>query len=82
MRLSIGDCACVQFSLMQMPLSLMALGIFIKVSECTPVPGAAPPPSAAATMAATVAVTSPRPFCSAPIILAAILMVIEVKTYS
>ncbi|BDA47282.1 hypothetical protein COCOBI_10-1280 [Coccomyxa sp. Obi] len=69
------------FSLMQMPLSLMALGIFIKVSECTAVPALAPPPSTAAAMAAAVAVTGPRPFCSAPIILAAILMVIEIVIF-
>jgi hypothetical protein len=63
---------------MQMPLSLMALGVFIKVSECSSVHPLAPPPAAAA-MATTVAVAAPRPFCSAPIILAAILMLIEVS---
>ncbi|KAK9905945.1 hypothetical protein WJX75_009288 [Coccomyxa subellipsoidea] len=68
------------FSLMQMPLSLMALGVFIKVSECSSVHPLAPPPAAAA-MATTVAVAAPRPFCSAPIILAAILMLIEIVIF-
>ncbi|EIE23418.1 hypothetical protein COCSUDRAFT_62953 [Coccomyxa subellipsoidea C-169] len=73
------------FSLMQMPLSLMALGVFIKVSECTAVHPAAPPLSAAAAdaalAAAVAAAGTPRPFCSAPIILAAILMVIEIVIF-
>ena len=58
-------CMAVQFSVTQLPLSVMALGLYIRVSHCTPWTR---PPQAAPS----------QPFCSAPIVLAATIVLVEV----
>lgn len=55
-----------QFSVVQLPLSVMALGVYLRVSSCTPW---AKPHQA----------TPAQPFCSAPIVLAAIIVLVEVR---
>lgn len=69
-------CSAVQFSLMQMPLALFSMGIYIKMTQCTaPQPPQVLSPSDIAVINAG---SGSRPFCSAPIVIAAILVVIEV----
>lgn len=56
----------MQLSILQLPLSLMALGVYIRVTHCIPqghAPGASPS----------------QPFCSAPIVLAATIVLVEVR---
>ncbi|CAL5220776.1 g2842 [Coccomyxa viridis] len=56
------------FSVVQLPLSVMALGVYIKASSCTP-------------WSKSHATAPPQPFCSAPIVLAATIVLIEVMIF-
>ena len=66
---------CTQFSAVQMPLALLAVAVYTKLDSCS---AHALPPSDHKAAAAP----SMRPFCAAPIVLAAFLMLIEVGQQS
>ena len=55
----------LQFSVLQLPLSLTALGLYIRDSQCSP-------------FAMHSQTSPPQPFCSAPIVLAAVIVLVEV----
>ena len=61
---------CAQFSILQLPLSVMALGVYLKVTHCAPM---------AHTTAPHQAPSSSQALCSAPIVFAAIILLVEVS---
>lgn len=62
-----GDLWCaVQLSVLQMPLSVMALAAYIRLTACNAPLSATQPPSN-------------QPFCSAPVVLAAVILLVEVR---
>ena len=67
MRTKADFTVLLQFSVVQLPLSIMALGVYIKASSCTP-------------WGKSHEAAPPQPFCSAPIVLAATIVLIEVTT--
>lgn len=61
---------CAQLSILQLPLCVMALGVYMKVTHCAPM---------AHTTAYHQAASSSQAFCSAPIVFAAIILLVEVS---
>ena len=55
----------LQFSVLQLPLSLTALGLYIRDTQCGP-------------FARRSQASPPQPFCTAPIVLAAVIVLVEV----
>ena len=61
---------CAQFSILQLPLCVMALWVYMKVTHCAPMAHTTAPHHAA---------FSSQAFCSAPIVFAAIILLVEVS---
>ena len=55
----------LQFSALQLPLSLTALGLYIRDTQCGPFAGHSQ-------------ASPPQPFCTAPVVLAAVIVLVEV----
>ena len=59
----------LQFSVLQLPLSLTALGLYIRDTQCGP-------------FARRSQASPPQPFCTAPIVLAAVIVLVEVCAHA
>ena len=59
----------LQFSVLQLPLSLTALGLYIRDTQCGP-------------FARHSQASPPQPFCTVPIVLAAVIVLVEVCAHA